>query len=648
MAPKRRTGEALPRGAHKPTHAPPDKRAVGSPRSLAPMDGFDVELPRSPVRAAAARHSQESTQPAPSSPSPLQQDTPPRLSQRLTQSMEWTPTPTKDKDSTDKTPLRHSQEISQPAISQLAELYTQYRERRDNEEELITVSMTQYQQTGEGQPTVTSTDNQPQVLSSMASVQFQRTGECRMAHIIDAAQQTHPISSAEDADMQPNPATPRPDTHDIATPRRSIGGRCRKWVVSTQDPCQSNKRTCAACTRCSKQFTPGEPRLQQWGCRDTQRAYVHALCITGGLKTDHELVPKNHTDTEARDSVIRMRDSVLSAAAAAEVVLPIYDPHGDNSTEAPDDEDRLFDREEPLRHDDAIMDFHWFSSIPWTDIKDLRGTTYVQPPIRLRFALQQAQHAILRAIMHHGPSSPNSEPAWKVLILSSWLLLGRPAENASDANCSSYMETRLNLFWFEEWPALWALVRAECEVATSTQKRTKTKAEQTETRIRKVATLARAGEKGRALAAARNAPPVPVTRDIVQEIKSLYSVDPNPAIPLSNQITNTFIFQIAECIPHTLKHMPRISEPGPLGMRAEHWYDFGTQAGDINMFSLVMAHIATATLPNAVLQYLRAGQVTPLAKPTGGHRPLLIKQSSVIEAAGALQHGVGCKEEPTR
>ena len=40
---------------------------------------------------------------------------------------------------------------------------------------------------------------------------------------------------------------------------------------------------------------------------------------------------------------MRLRDSVLSAA--------------------PDDEDRMFDREEALRLDDEIMDFHWFSSI---------------------------------------------------------------------------------------------------------------------------------------------------------------------------------------------------------------------------------------------------------------------------------------------
>ena len=94
-------------------------------------------------------------------------------------------------------------------------------------------------------------------------------------------------------------------------------------------------------------------------------------------------------------------------------------------------------------------------------------------------------------------------------------------------------------------------------------------------------------------------------------------------------------------------------------MRAEHWYNFGTQAGDSDPFARIIAHIATATIPDPVLQYLRAGQVTPLAKHTGGHRPLLMmsflrrlalkaviaaSKSSVIAAAGPLQHGVGCQD----
>ena len=69
-----------------------------------------------------------------------------------------------------------------------------------------------------------------------------------------------------------------------------------------------------------------------------------------------------------------------------------------------------------------------------------------------------------------------------------------------------------------------------------------------------------------------------------------------------------------------------------------------------------VAHTAAAAVPNSVLQYLRSVQVTPLTKPTGGHRPLLMmsflrrlahksgmaaKKESVAKCAGPLQYGVG-------
>ena len=103
--------------------------------------------------------------------------------------------------------------------------------------------------------------------------------------------------------------------------------------------------------------------------------------------------------------------------------------------------------------------------------------------------------------------------------------------------------------------------------------------------------------------------------------------------------------------------MPRLSEPGPLGMRAEHSYDFGSLAGNSYLFVQVVAHIAAAAVPNSVLQYLRAGQITPLAKPTGGHRPLLmmsfLRRLALKSVTGSkeriggpsvldpFQHGVG-------
>ena len=241
-----------------------------------------------------------------------------------------------------------------------------------------------------------------------------------------------------------------------------------------------------------------------------------------------------------------------------------------------------------------------------------------------RFALQQAQHAILRAIVHNNPTSPASESAWKALVLSSWLLLGRPAVNASESNCAHFLDARLELFWAEDWSALWAMARAECDVAPVQNTTRRTDKQQMQSRVRKVATLARSGEKRRALAAARNAPPVPVTEQIVQEIKSLYPADPEQPAPVSAPVSALFLSEVAEHVPTTLRKMPRLSEPGPLGMRAEHWFDFGSLAGNSDLFVQVIAHIAAAAVPSSVLQYLKAGQITPLAKPTGGHRPLLM------------------------
>ena len=73
-------------------------------------------------------------------------------------------------------------------------------------------------------------------------------------------------------------------------------------------------------------------------------------------------------------------------------------------------------------------------------------------------------------------------------------------------------------------------------------------------------------------------------------------------------------------------------------MRAEHWYDFGTLTGDSNLFVQVVAHIAAAAVPLSVLQYLKVGQITPLAKPTGGHRPLFMVFLSP-QTCSQISHG---------
>ena len=168
----------------------------------------------------------------------------------------------------------------------------------------------------------------------------------------------------------------------------------------------AGKRKCAACSMCGTRFTHGEARLQQWGNRQTNNHYVHAHCVNGGLGHDHELHPKVADDQEAVDAVTRQRDTITRKAADTEVLLPFaQDPDQASTAAPPDDERDLFGREEALRMDEEIMDFQWFEHVTWDSVKDSRGTTYVQPPARFRFALQQAQHAILRAIVHNNPTS---------------------------------------------------------------------------------------------------------------------------------------------------------------------------------------------------------------------------------------------------
>ena len=119
-----------------------------------------------------------------------------------------------------------------------------------------TENSSQYKQPGTG-------------IAADTSALYLQAGAGSISNAIVDAQLTHPVRRDDDAEM------PRaPLAHDILTPRRRVGGRCRKWAVSTQQP--ADKRRCASCITCGLQFAHGEARLQQWCHRESNNAYVHA------------------------------------------------------------------------------------------------------------------------------------------------------------------------------------------------------------------------------------------------------------------------------------------------------------------------------------------------------------------------------------
>ena len=257
-----------------------------------------------------------------------------------------------------------SQTQSASSLDQLQNGLIQYQPSGSNPGPPTTDTLGQYQPTGNNETPLARDDLNSEVIVN-----------AQLTHLIS---RDDPPQGQDAPDVSDVPMPDAPAVHDIATPRRTVGGRRRKWCISAQPA--SGKRKCAACNLCGIGFTHGEARLQQWGNRETNHHYVHAHCVNGGLSHDHELFPKQATDQDAVDAVTRRRDTITRPAADTEVLLSYAQDSDQASTAAPPDDERdLFGREEALRMDEEIMNFQWFDHVTWDSIKDLRGTTYVQP-----------------------------------------------------------------------------------------------------------------------------------------------------------------------------------------------------------------------------------------------------------------------------
>ena len=216
------------------------------------------------------------------------------------------------------------------------------------------------------------TGNNPEPPTTDASGQYQPAGNNETpiagddlnSNVIVYAQLTHVFSRDDAAQGQdaPNvPDVPMPDApavHDIATPRRMIGGKCRKWCINAQPA--SGKRKCAACNLCGIRFTHCKARLQQWGNRET-----------------------NHLSNLPRGSGLRCSKLNMPFSGPSFITTP------------------------PLWRQSQLGK-RWCSAGGsfWDDL----------------------QSTPLRATAH-------------------------------------FLDTRLELFWADDWSALWAMVRAECDVA---------------------------------------------------------------------------------------------------------------------------------------------------------------------------------------
>ena len=290
---------------------------------------------------------------------------------------------------------RNQQAVSQTqaasSMDQLQNDLVQYQSSGSNPEPPTSNALGQYQPAGNNETPLAGDD-----LNSDAIVNAQLT------HLIsrDDAPQGQDASNASDV-----PMPDAPTVHDIATPRRTVGGRCRKWCISAQPP------------------TP---------------TYIHMVSMG-------DLVMIMNCSQNKPQIRMQLMQSPANVTPSPEPqrIQKSYSLYQASTAAPPDVERDLFGREEALRMDEVISGLIRFL-----------GTASKIYVVRHMFNLPRGSN-----LPYSKLNMPSFEPlpttahlplprksAWKALILSSWLLLGRPALNASESICAQFLDARLELF----------------------------------------------------------------------------------------------------------------------------------------------------------------------------------------------------------
>ena len=227
--------------------------------------------------------------------------------------------------------------------------------------------------------------------------------------------------------------------------------------------------------------------------------------------------------------------------------------------------------------DEEIMDFQWFEHV------------YAGQHQRRCVARRMSKLPRSSSLRCSKPNVPFFEPPftrtpphwrqsqlgkrWYSAAGSSWDdLQSTPLK----ATCVNFLDARL--FWTEDWSA--SLGHGTRRIVILFQCRLPRRTEQPRSKSShvhaKLLHQQETGEKGRAVAAAKNAPPVPVTEQIVQKIKSLYPADPEPPAPAQAFVSGLFITEVAGHDPYYAPQRCLDSvNKDHFDMRSEHWYDLG-------------------------------------------------------------------------
>ena len=414
------------------------------------------------------------------------------------------------------------------------------------------------------------------------------------------------------------------------------GSRATSWIVTLQP--RSTRP--AVCRACQQYFEEGDTRVCTRSDRKHGR-FLHVDCIPGGMRADMEFNADTTSDQIAARLISDQVRHVSSIQAAGEA-LPVV----------PSTESALV----PPTLESPLPSMAWFHTLQWSDLRKIQGDTYVQIPNRLETAFSDALGVALREIAEESDAQ-RVIGGWKAFLLLSWLLLYRPPDVQDSPSCAETLSERLDRFWQGDSEAMYR----EHINASSRNIKSRPPAATTDKMVaKKVKTLCRANEVGRALRAADGAQRVVVTEQVAKSVADLFGPGDNDDMMVdeTGHVQPVDMDALKASLSKNLVRLRRLSAPGPLNMRNEHLMVIAGSSAHAASLAGALASLAAGTAPNEVIQFLRGGQLMPLEKDDDTYRPLTLSNVTrraslksllnlhkevVSDAVGGLQYAVSRK-----
>ena len=274
----------------------------------------------------------------------------------------------------------------------------------------------------------------------------------------------------------------------------------------------------ASCRTCHLLFAPGETRI----CPEAdvpKSAWTHIECARGGLTADRNYKPHKPVDIAAVNLLL---ERVRAEAAEATTAYPAEPPAVEVLT--------------PPDISGELPSQLWFSGLDWDEMATLRGPTFVQLPRRMEQAFADAMAPALRLILAEGSPSEDRLAGWKAFLLLPWLLLRVPQDPSETETCGTLLLERLDRLWTGDAAALFREAKADCSCYAAVSR---APVEDGKAIAKRVRTLARSGEIGRAILAASPSSRVKVTPTVVGKLRAMYPSSDNMEVDASSPLQNS-------------------------------------------------------------------------------------------------------------